>query len=110
MKRIFVFTLFATSLSLPQLTWAQKVILSVPGMVCQMCVHGMRKAFKDSVKNPETDVIVNLDTKVVTLDLSRALSDDDIRARVKETGYNVAKIKRMAKKVKGQDKKPSKAQ
>lgn len=72
-----------------------RIIVSVPGMVCQMCVHGMRKVFKDSVQNAEKDVQVDLGKKTVTLNLLTALSDDDIKKKVVQAGYKVDKITRL---------------
>jgi len=74
---------------------ANRVIVSVPGMVCQMCVHGMRKVFKDSVQNAEQDVQVDLDKKTVALNLAVALSDEDIKKKVVQAGYKVDKITRL---------------
>ena len=72
-----------------------RVVVSVPGMVCQMCVHGMRKVFKDSVQNAEKDVQVDLGKKTVTLNLVTALSDADIKKRVVQAGYQADKIIRL---------------
>lgn len=74
---------------------ANRVIVSVSGMVCQMCVHGMRKVFKDSVKDAEKDVQVDLGKKTVTLSLVTALSDEDIKKRVVQAGYQANKITRL---------------
>lgn len=74
---------------------AEKVSVSVPGMVCQMCVHGMKKAFKNDVKNPNKDISVNLDTKIVHLNLDRTLSDSEIKRKIKNAGYNASSITRM---------------
>ena len=72
-----------------------RVVVSVPGMVCQMCVHGMRKVFKDSVQNAERDVQVDLGNKTVTLNLITALSDTEIEKRVVQAGYKADKIQRL---------------
>ena len=74
---------------------AHQVVVSVPGMVCQMCVHGMRKVFKDSVKNAEQDVQVDLGKKTVTLNLVTALSDQEIKKRVVQAGYTADNIQRL---------------
>lgn len=74
---------------------AHQVVVSVPGMVCQMCVHGMRKVFKDSVRNAEKDVQVDLGKKTVTLNLVTALSDQEIKKRVVQAGYTADKIQRL---------------
>lgn len=64
----------------------------VKGMVCQMCVHGMRKSFKPYVKNPEKDVIVSLDDSTVTVNLKKKMDDEKITSLIKDAGYNAEKI------------------
>lgn len=77
---------------LPTLAFAQKVVIDVPGMVCQMCVQGMQKNFKTAVENPEKDVIVDLDKKKVTVTLKEKISEKEIKKRVADAGYNAEKI------------------
>jgi copper chaperone CopZ len=77
---------------LPTLVFAQKVVVSVPGMVCQMCVHGMQKNFKTAVENPEKDVVVDLDKKTVTVNLKEKITEKEIKKRVADAGYNAEKI------------------
>lgn len=72
--------------------FAQKVVVSVPGMVCQMCVQGMKKNFKSAVNNPDKDVVVDLDKKTVSVNLKAKISDDEIKERVKNAGYNAESI------------------
>jgi copper chaperone CopZ len=72
--------------------FAQKVVVTVPGMVCQMCVQGMKKNFKTAVNNSEKDVVVDLDKKTVTVDLKEKISDKEIKERVNDAGYNAEKI------------------
>lgn len=76
-------------------TSMNRVIVSVPGMVCQMCVHGMRKVFKNSVKDAEKDVQVDLAKKTVTLNLMTALSDAEIKKKVIQAGYKADNIQRL---------------
>lgn len=68
--------------------------VTVKGMVCSFCVQGIEKKFKgeSSVDN----VKVNLDESLVSIWLkdNQVLSDDRIEALVKDSGYNVAEIKR----------------
>lgn len=68
--------------------------VTVKGMVCSFCVQGIEKKFKgeSSVDN----VKVNLDESLVSIWLkeSHALSDDRIEVLIKDSGYNVAEIKR----------------
>lgn len=77
---------------LPSLVFAQKVVVEVPGMVCQMCVQGMKKNFKSAVENADKDVVVDLDKKTVTVNLKSKISDEEIQQRVKDAGYNAKKI------------------
>lgn len=77
---------------LPTFAFAEKVVVDVPGMVCQMCVQGMKKNFKSAVNNPDKDVLVDLDKKTVTVTLKEKISDDEIKKRVNDAGYNAKKI------------------
>jgi copper chaperone CopZ len=79
-------------LLLPLQVFAQKIVVDVPGMVCQMCVQGMKKNFKTAVVNADKDVIVDLDKKTVTVNLKKKISEDEIKERVKDAGYNAKKI------------------
>lgn len=72
--------------------FAEKVIVTVPGMVCQMCVQGMKKNFKTAVENADKDVVVDLDKKTVTVNLKAKISDDEIKKRVNDAGYNAKEI------------------
>jgi copper chaperone CopZ len=69
-----------------------KVKVLVPDMSCQMCVHAMKKNFKSAVDNVKKDVQVDLDSKIVTLNLKEKISDEDIQKRVKKAGYKATKI------------------
>lgn len=79
-------------LVLPTFAFASKVVVDVPGMVCQMCVQGMKKNFKSAVVDPEKDVQVDLDKKTVTVNLKEKISDKEITKRVADAGYNAEKI------------------
>lgn len=79
-------------LSLSLNAFAQKVVVEVPGMVCQMCVQGMKKNFKTAVENSEKDVVVDLDKKTVTVNLKSKITDKEIKERVNDAGYNAEKI------------------
>ena len=93
MKIILILTLLMTSF----LAQAETFTVHVPGMVCQMCVQGMQKQFGSAVKNPEKDVLVDLDTKVVTVHSIKPMTDEDIKERVNNDGYNAEKITRLTK-------------
>ena len=68
--------------------------VKVKGMVCSFCVQGIEKKFKgeDSVDS----VKVNLDESLVSIWLkeNQTLDDARIESLVKDSGYNVAEIKR----------------
>ena len=94
--RILVSILFLT---LSFFTFAEEakmktyqVSVKVPGMVCQMCVQGMRKNFKTVVKDMEKDITVDLDKKIVRLNLIKKIDNKEIEKRVKDAGYNAKKI------------------
>lgn len=76
----------------PVLTFAKTVEIEVPDMVCQMCVQSMKKNFLEVVKDANDDVNVNLETKIVTVNLSQEISEEEINKRVKNAGYKVQKI------------------
>lgn len=77
---------------LPTLAFAEKVVVEVPGMVCQMCVYGMKENFSSAVNDAEKDVVVDLEKKTVTLNLKKKITDDEIKKRVTDAGYNAKKI------------------
>ena len=87
MLRLILLTALISSFAM-----AEKVVVKVPGMVCQMCVQGMKKNFKSAVNNPDKDVIVSLDDKTVTVNLKKKITDEEIKQRVKDAGYNAKTI------------------
>jgi copper chaperone CopZ len=77
---------------IPSFAFANKIVVEVPGMVCQMCVQGMQKNFSSAVDNPQKDVVVDLDAKTVTVKLNKKISDQEIKKRVRDAGYNAKNI------------------
>tara|TARA_X000000950_G_C13628566_1_gene542444 strand:+ start:497 stop:733 length:237 start_codon:yes stop_codon:yes gene_type:complete len=69
-----------------------KVKVDVPGMVCQMCVFGMKKNFSSVVEDKEKDVIVDLEKKTVTVNLKEKITDEEVKKRVSDAGYNAKAI------------------
>jgi copper chaperone CopZ len=69
-----------------------KVKVNVPGMVCQMCVFGMKKNFSEVVVNKDKDVIVDLEKKTVIIHLKKKISEEEIKRRVNDAGYNAQLI------------------
>lgn len=68
--------------------------VKVNGLVCDFCARAVKKVFKknEAIK----DVEVNLDTKVITLDLNEGgeISDDEIGKAIKNAGYKLVSITR----------------
>ena len=73
---------------------AEKIEVKVKGMVCSFCAQGIKKKFasNDAVSKVE----VNLDDKWVKLELAenKTLSDNQIKAAIKDAGYDVVSIDR----------------
>ena len=88
MKLFVLLGLLFSSMSFSQV----KVKVDVPGMVCQMCVFGMKKNFSEVVADKESDVIVDLEKKTVVVNLKEKISDEEIKKRVSDAGYNAETI------------------
>lgn len=69
-------------------TIGKTVKVDVPGMVCQMCVQGMKKNFSSLVNNPEEDVLVDLDNKTVTVKFNSEVTEELIKEKIQDAGYN----------------------
>jgi len=69
-------------------TKGKTVLVDVPGMVCQMCVQGMKKNFSSVVADSETDVIVDLDKKTVKVTFNTNVTEELIKEKVNDAGYN----------------------
>ncbi len=71
-----------------------KIAVSVNGLVCDFCARALEKVFykRDGVEG----VDVNLDTKIVTLEVVKGtdISDEEITELITDSGYNVTKISR----------------
>lgn len=65
--------------------------ISVNGMVCSFCAHGIEKKFKD-LKEVES-VDVNLEKGKVKLKLKEDISNKKIKKIIIDSGYNVENIK-----------------
>ena len=72
---------------------ADTITVDVNGMVCAFCAQGIEKKVRAL---PQTkDVYVSLEKKVVAIELKdkQTLSDDVIKALIKDAGYDVTNIK-----------------
>ena len=88
MKLFILFSLLFSTSVFSQV----KVKVDVPGMVCQMCVFGMKKNFSSVVEDKEKDVIVDLEKKTVTVNLKEKITNEEVKKRVSDAGYNAKAI------------------
>jgi len=90
MKKI----LLLAALLFSSAVYAETVKVDVNGMVCSMCIQGIKKKFGNVEHVTEVDV--NLDNKVVTLTThgKNDVSDETIKKLITEAGYDVVKIAR----------------
>jgi len=73
---------------------AAVIHVQVNGMVCSFCAQGIKKTFEKH--GAVSDVVVDLDTLVVTLRLvpGMSISDDAIRQVIEDAGYSIEGIDR----------------
>ena len=73
---------------------AATIEMKVNGLVCAFCARGIEKTFR---KNPATaDVIVSLEDKLVAVETKEGsdITDGELRAALRDAGYDVASIER----------------
>lgn len=87
MKKIILIML----ISLNIMAGSLKKEISVNGMVCSFCAHGIESKFKklDEVKS----VTVDLEKGKVFLDLKKEIDENIIRKTITDAGYNIEDIK-----------------
>jgi copper chaperone CopZ len=93
MKRIQLIAGMAL-LSLSLSSTAATIEMTVNGLVCAFCAHGIEKKLK---KFPATaSVIVSLEHRLVAIDLKpgQDIADDDLRKALTDAGYTVKAIAR----------------
>lgn len=85
--------LLGAALLVSMSAFAETVTVGVNGMVCSMCAQGITKKLK-ALKVEQ--LVVDLDNKVVSFSTPDSLkvSDDKIKAVIKDAGYAVTDITR----------------
>lgn len=77
----------------PALAAQNVVTAEVEGMVCDFCARSLQILFEkeDAVEN----VVIDLDTKTVTLTLKdgQSISDERVEKLISDSGYDVSGIK-----------------
>lgn len=94
MKKIIVLMVLAGSVLGATDAFAEKITVSVKGMVCSFCAQGIKKTFmrKEGVESVDVD----LDKKLVTITTKTGadLSDAAVTESIVDSGYEVMKIER----------------
>ena len=83
------------ALLMPLPAWAETIQVGVNGLVCAFCVKGIESSFK---KQGATDKVnVDLDKKLVTLEVKKgqSLDDETIRTLITDAGYTTTGIERV---------------
>ena len=70
----------------------QTIKANVNGMVCAFCAQGIEKKMRALTQTQ--DVYVNLKQRIVAVELKegQSLSDDKVKAIIKDAGYDVTSI------------------
>lgn len=92
MKKL-IFTAVVLSTLLSNIAFATQTIkASVNGMVCAFCAQGIEKKMR--ALSQTQDVYVNLKQRVVAVELKegQVLSNDKVKAIIKDAGYDVTSI------------------
>lgn len=94
MRRYVVLLAFMVVVGHVSTAFAEKITISVKGMVCSFCAQGIKKTFmrKDGVEKVDVD----LDQKLVTIETKAGatLSDAALTESIVDSGYEVTKIER----------------
>ena len=74
--------------------FAETAKVSVNGLVCDFCARALEKVF--SKQDAVSDIDVNLDTKIITINFvdGQTLDDETVAGLIADAGYNVQEITR----------------
>lgn len=92
MKKLLLTTIVFSAL-FSQLAFATQTIkANVNGMVCAFCAQGIEKKLRALTQTQ--DVYVNLKQRIVAVELKdgQTLSNDKVKAIIKDAGYDVTAI------------------
>ncbi|PPD52635.1 MAG: heavy metal transporter [Methylotenera sp.] len=92
MKKLLLSTLVAATLFSQAAMATQTIKANVNGMVCAFCAQGIEKKMR--ALSQTKDVYVNLKQRIVAVELkdSQALSNEKVKAIIKDAGYDVTSI------------------
>jgi copper chaperone CopZ len=95
MRKAFLYLFILVSfVCAPLSAYAERISVSVKGMVCSFCAQGIKKTF--GRKDVVVDVAVDLERKIVTITTKdgTTLADNEIRESIIDAGYEVLEITR----------------
>lgn len=94
MRRYVFLLAFMVAVGQASTAFAERITISVKGMVCSFCAQGIKKTLlrKDGVQKVDVD----LDKKVVTIETKAGatMSDAALTESIVDSGYEVTKIER----------------
>ncbi len=92
MKKLLLTTIVMSALLANVAFAAQTIKANVNGMVCAFCAQGIEKKMRALAQTQ--DVYVNLKQRIVAVELKegQSLSDDKVKAIIKDAGYDVTSI------------------
>ena len=92
MKKLLLSTLVAATLFSQAAFATQTIKANVNGMVCAFCAQGIEKKIRALTQTK--DVYVNLKQRIVAVELKdgQTLSNDKVKAIIKDAGYDVTSI------------------
>ena len=92
MKKLLLSTLVVTALLSQAAFAAQTIKANVNGMVCAFCAQGIEKKMR--ALSQTQAVYVNLKQRVVAVELKdgQTLSQEKVKAIIKDAGYDVTSI------------------
>ena len=94
MKQLaIILTIGMLTFAAPAQAANSKVYVDVHGLVCDFCARALEKVFGRQAA--VSDIDVNLNTKVITLNLKDGMQLEDgmISKLINDAGYNVVKIR-----------------
>ncbi len=95
MKKLSIFLVLGVLvLSSPAWALSKQVDVKINGLVCDFCAQAMEKVF--GKQDEVADISVDLDTKIVTINMKdgQNMDDDFITKLITDSGYNVEEIMR----------------
>ena len=92
MKKLLLTTVVLSALLTNIAFAAQTIKANVNGMVCAFCAQGIEKKMR--ALSQTKDVYVNLKQRIVAVELKegQTLSNDKVKAIIKDAGYDVTTI------------------